>query len=161
MRTVQWSDVQKQPKEVAAAVDEAGEVCIERRGQNPLLLMTHERVEQTRGGLDVVGRLMHALALDQHGLELLYGAIDRALPWLHFLPEKDRSEFAREFVHTISACSDLGVWAPLGRMLHAWKQTAAIHADPALAKDLSRPLDADLGPVMMPTEGDAGAAEKG
>lgn len=161
MKTVQWSDVQKQPKEVAAAVDEAGEVCIERRGQNPLLLMTHERVQQTLGGLDVVGRLVHALATGGHNDEYLNWAIERALPWLHFLPQKDRVEFSREFVQTVSACGDLGVWAPLGRMLHAWKQTAAIHADPALAKDLSRALDADLGPVMMPTEGDAGAIEEG
>jgi hypothetical protein len=130
---------------MTAVVEEKGEVCIERSGQDPLLLNAYEQVEQTRGGLDAVGRLMHALASDHHGLDLLDRAIDHAIPWLHFLPEQDRTEFAREFVKTVPACSDLGTWAPLGRMLHAWKRTAAIHADPALAKDLSRPLNADLG----------------
>lgn len=160
MTTMQWSEAQRRPKEVVAAVEEAGEVWLERRGESPLLLVSKERVEQTRDGLDALARLLSAIGGDA-GAEVLRHAVAIAMPWSNFLPEKDRAEFARELTWTVSACSDLGVWAPLGRMLHEWKQTAAIHAEPGLAKQLSRALDADLGPVLMPTEGDDGGAEEG
>jgi hypothetical protein len=66
----------------------------------------------------------------------------------------------RQLVWTIEACSDLDLWAPFGRVLREWQRTAAIHADPALAKKLSRALDADLGPVLPPTPEDIGAEEE-
>ncbi|GAA4439226.1 hypothetical protein GCM10023170_010510 [Phytohabitans houttuyneae] len=152
--------MQRHSKEVAAAVDEAGEVCLERRGEGSFLLISKDRVEQTREGLDALARLLNALGGDDNA-ETLGRALKAALPWVKFLPEKDQIAFAREFTWTVGACSDLGLWAPFGRLLHSWKQTAAIHANPRLAKELSRALDADLGPVMMPTEGDSGAAEEG
>lgn len=146
---MQWSEVQRQPREVAAAVDESGEVYLERRGQGAFLLVSEERIAQTRDGLDALARLLTTLIVNDE--EPIVRALKMALPWVKFLPDKDCVAFAREFTWTVRACGDLGVWAPFGRMLHEWRQTAAIHADPTLAKELSRALDADLGPVMMPT----------
>nr|MDT0662602.1 hypothetical protein [Micromonospora sp. DSM 115978] len=84
-----------------------------------------------------------------------------AFPWVNFLPEDDRNEFVKEFVLTLELCGESDVWMPLGKMIHEWQQTAAIHVDPALARELSGPVDSDLGsvPVPMPPE-EAGVEEE-
>ena len=61
-------------------------------------------------------------------------------PWLRFLPKRERPTFLREFAETVSACAGLGNNASLARLLHEWKATAAIYADPALAASQKRPL---------------------
>lgn len=158
---MQWSDAARTPRDVAAAVDESGEVRLERRGSIALVITREDRVEQTRDGLGALARLLSVLANED--ATMLRRVLALALPWTQFLPEKDQVEFGREVTWTVQACSDLGIWAPFGRLLHEWQQTAAIHADPALAKELSRALDADLGPVLPPTEEEdaADVAEQG
>ncbi len=71
-------------------------------------------------------------------------------PWLRFIPDKHRPEFASEFLVTFEACADLEVWTPLQRLMREWKATAAIYADPELAAKLRGPFDDDLGPVLAP-----------
>src|SRR5690606_24091882 len=105
-----------------------------------------DRVDHAHRGMKTTARLLRNM-LAHAGIELVTEALVDAFPWVNFLPEKDRDEFAREFIWTLEACSDLDLWAPLGRMMHEWQQTAAIHADPVLAKELSHAVDADLGPV--------------
>lgn len=160
MKTMQWSDAARTPRDVAAAVESSGEVRLERRGgEIPFVITREDRARHAQEAMETVARLMRNLVA--HGqLSKLEVLLVDALPWVRFLPEKDRAEFAKEFVWTLDACNDLDVWAPFGRMLHEWQQTAAIHADPALAKELSRALDADLGPVLMPLLGDSGAEEE-
>ncbi len=109
--------------------------------------------------METAARLIRTMVA--HGrIEKLEDLLGEVLPWSRFLPEKDRTEFAREFAWTLEACSDLNVWGPFGRLIHEWQQTAAIHADPTLAKELSRALDTDLGPVLMPMLEDSGAEEE-
>lgn len=67
-----------------------------------------------------------------------------------FLSADDRAAFAREYVETFAACNDLQVWAPLGQLLHEWKATAAVAADPELAAALTTSIEDDFGPVPTP-----------
>jgi hypothetical protein len=157
VKTMQRNEAARSPREVAAAVESTGEVRLERRGgEVPFVIMREDRTRQIHDAMVMVGRLIRNVVA--HGeLDELEALLVDTLPWARFLPEQDCTEFAREFVWTIEACSDLDVWAPFGRMLHQWQQTATIHADPALAEELSRALDADLGPVLSPTQEDARA----
>jgi hypothetical protein len=157
MKSMQWSDVARAPRDVAAAIESSGQIRLERRGgEVPFVITRADRAHQAEEAMGTVARLIRNL-VSHDQLDKLEELLVDALPWARFLPTKDRREFAREFVWTIEACSDLDMWGPFGRMLHEWQQTAAIHADPTLAKELSRALDADLGPVMAPMPEDSGA----
>ena len=46
--------------------------------------------------------------------------------------------------------AELGRWSVLAQVLVEWKATAAVYAGPALVEELTRPLEADLGPVPAP-----------
>ena len=70
--------------------------------------------------------------------------------WLRFLPEQERPTFLREFTETVAACAALGNNAPLAQLLHEWKATAAIYADPTLTVALKRPSSAAGAKVPRP-----------
>jgi hypothetical protein len=150
METMQWGEVARAPRDVAAAVESSGQIRVERRGGGAAFVISREdRVRQVEGAMGAVARLIRNL-VSHDQLDKLEALLVDALPWSRFLPAKDRQEFAREIAWTIEICTDPDMWPPLGRMLHDWRQTAAVHADPALAKELYQALDTDLGPVMMP-----------
>jgi hypothetical protein len=160
MRTMQWHEAARAPRKVADAVESAGEIRLERRGgEVPFVIMREDRARQAHDAMEAVGRLIRNIATHGGGSRLEALLID-TLPWTRFLPPADRNEFAQEFAWTLEACNDLDLWAPFGRMLHEWQRTAAVHADPALAAELSRPLDADLGPVLSPAQEHSGAEEE-
>lgn len=77
-------------------------------------------------------------------------ALVEEFPWVDLLPEADRARFVADFVRAVGASAELGRWSVLAQVLVEWKATAAVHADPALVVELSRPLDDDLGPVPAP-----------
>ena len=76
----------------------------------------------------------------------------RHFPWVRFLPDGGRLLFERSFVETLLACVSLDNFAKLEELLGDWKATALVHADPALAADLRRPVpnDAPEIPVRRP-----------
>jgi len=136
---MQWSDVARAPRDVAAAVESSGEVRLERRGEATFVIMREDRAQEAREAMEAAARVLRNM-VSHDRTDVLEAMLTEALPWTRFLPGEDRKEFAREFARTIEACSDLNLWAPLGRMLHEWQQSAAIHADPGLAQELSRAL---------------------
>jgi hypothetical protein len=52
-------------------------------------------------------------------------------------------------VNSTSAGAEAGTLAPFTQLVHEWRRTAALHADPRLAADLSRLLPGD-GPLLRP-----------
>jgi hypothetical protein len=149
--TIQWSDIARNPREVAATVEREGEARLERRGEGQaFVLMTATRFTASRSGVRMVERLLrNAIA---HSIQL--GDLDSLLldtfPWLRFIPESHRSDFGNEFVNTFEACAELDVWTPLQRMMREWKATAAVYADPQLSAKLKGPFEDDLGTAMPP-----------
>ncbi|MEQ3549978.1 hypothetical protein WIS52_05805 [Pseudonocardia nematodicida] len=146
---VQWSELQRDPKGVAALADQ-GDVRVRRRDGVPLLLVREETAESASvGALSAARALRNALAHLQadEGVAVLV----EEFPWVDVLPDDDRRRFAAEFVRAVSASAELGRWSLLAQVVQEWKATATVHADPALAAELSRPLDAaDHGPVPAP-----------
>jgi hypothetical protein len=155
--TLQWSDIARNPREVAATVEREGEARLERRGEGPaFVLMTATRFAASQSGVRMAERLLRNALSHSSKLGDLDSLLLDTFPWLRFVPENHRPEFAAEFLSTFEACADLDVWTPLQRLMREWKATAAIYADPELAAKLSGPFEDDLGSVLPPevvTEG--------
>lgn len=145
---VQWSELQRDPKGVAALADK-GDVRVRRRDGAPLLLISEGAAESAMvGALSAARALRSALAhlpVDDRVTVLI-----EEFPWLDVLPESDRRQFATDFVRAVEASAELGRWSVLAQVVVEWQETAAIHTDPALVEELSRPLDEDHGSVPAP-----------
>jgi hypothetical protein len=152
---LQWSDLARNPRQIADIVDRDGEARIERRGSEQLVLIESKRYDKAVEHLDTHTRLVRSLLLTD-SIEI---AVKETFPWTGALPADGREEFFAEFVDTFKTCKDLDVWVPLEQMLIEWKATAAIHADPELRAALRRPMvvDESLGPVLPPEVPDAAA----
>lgn len=131
--------------EVLADVEHA-DVLLERRDGTDLMFETVRRGRAVREGLDVAAQALTAVlqdpALQAHALS----ALERALPWVAWLEQQDRTEFATAFVSTARACHDTDNYEPLARLLHRWKVSAQIVHDPELARLLE---DDEQEPVAV------------
>ncbi|SDD00303.1 DUF6247 family protein [Actinokineospora iranica] len=150
---VQWSELQRDPKSVAALADQ-GDVRVRRRDGAALLLTRVDRAAATADGAVVAARALRNLLA--HLPEAAWGAAARSLidefPWADALPEADRRQFVADFARAFSASAEIGQWALLDQTIREWRSTAAIHADPELAANLTRPIDDDFGTIPAPTE---------
>ncbi len=125
---------------------------VRRRDGVPLLLVREDGAEAaTVGALSAARALRNALA--HFAPDRTVDVLVEEFPWLDLLPEADRRQFATDFVRAVAAAAELGRWSVLAQVIIEWRATAAVHADPALAEELTRPLDEDLGPVPAPEAG--------
>ncbi len=130
-----WSSFQRDAKRVADQAAES-DILLERRDGPDLVIGTAERREELVESVTVLTRLLSAVIRD---VEMLRRVSDPSvLPWLAFLPDRDRETFAAEFVSTTAAAIELGTLAPVTVLLHEWKNTALVHADPRLAAAMRR-----------------------
>lgn len=140
-----WSSFQRDAKRLA---DEAAEsdILLQRRDGPDLVLGTAERRSELVESVDVLVRLLAAV-IEEPALRRRMSD-PSVLPWLSFLPDEDRETFASEFVETVAGANALGTLGPVAALLHEWKNTALVHADPRLAAALRRehPGEGDLVP---------------
>lgn len=160
MTVLQWSDLARNPRQIAEIVDRDGEARIERRGHEQLVLIEARRYDSAIEHLETLTRLVRSLLLTR-AIEV---AVKETFPWTGALPVDGREEFFAEFVDTFRTCKDLDVWVPLDQMLIEWKATATIYADPELAAALRGPHTPEVGlpPVLppdMPAGGEPGNRE--
>lgn len=147
---VQWSELQRDPKAVAALADK-GEVRVRRRDGATLLLLREDRASSGSEGAVTAARalrniLMH---LPPHAAD---EALREEFPWIDLLPESERSLFVTEFVRAFQASAELAEWSNLSQLITEWKSTAVAHSNRQLAELLAEPLNEDLGPVPNPDE---------
>ena len=149
MRVVerQFSEFLRQPNEVVAELEEH-DVLLRRRGAPALRLMRADREDARSEALQAVVRMLRNLAVQ--GQLGLGAALDAGFPWAVFLPSSDRARFALELTQALVACADLQNFAPVAQLLTEWRATAEIHADPALAARLRRPVKAAGERVASP-----------
>ncbi|GAA5069427.1 hypothetical protein [Nocardia callitridis] len=147
---VQWSELQRDPKSVAALVDQ-GDVRVRRRDGAPLLLTREDRVQSESDGSIVAARALRNIAAHLTPSVAVSGLVDE-FPWVESLPESAQRQFVLDFVRAFQASAEIGQWSLLSQTLTEWRSTAAIHADPVLSQQLSGPIDDDFGPVPAPTE---------
>ncbi|GAA1256259.1 hypothetical protein GCM10009609_19290 [Pseudonocardia aurantiaca] len=145
---VQWSELQRDPKSVAALADQ-GDVRVRRRDGVPLLLVREDRASASAEGAVTAARALRN-AFVHLSAEGALESLSEEFPWVDLLPDGDKPRFAMDFVRAVQVSAELGQWEVLSQVLVEWKATAAIHTDPALAAELSRPIDGDMGPVPAP-----------
>jgi hypothetical protein len=130
-----WSSFQRDAKRVAdQAMD--SDILLERRDGPDLVIGTADRREELVESVEVLTRLLSAVIGDASIRRSLTDP--SVLPWLSFLPERDRETFAIEFVSTTAAAIELHTLAPVSVLLREWKNTALVHADPRLAAAMRR-----------------------
>lgn len=115
----------------------------------PLLLVREDSANTAAEGSVSAARALRS-ALAHLSADAAAATLREEFPWVDLLPDADRQRFAADFVRAVGASAELGRWSVLAQVLVEWKATAAVHADPALVADLTRPLDEDLGPVPAP-----------
>ena len=145
---VQWSELQRDPRSVAALADH-GDVRVRRRDGVPLLLVREDRAHAAADGALAAARALRN-ALVHLDADSAHAALAEEFPWADLLPADDRRRFAIDFARAVQASAELGQWDVLSQVLVEWRATAAINADPSLAAELSRPIDDDLGPIPAP-----------
>jgi hypothetical protein len=147
---VQWSELQRDPKSVAALADQ-GDVRVRRRDGAALLLIREDRASSAAEGAVAAARALRNILTHLPSAVAAAALIDE-FPWVDVLSPEDRAQFVADFVRAFQASAELGEWSVLAQTIREWQSTAAIHADPTLARDLAKPLTEDFGPVPHPTQ---------
>lgn len=145
--SVTWSAFQHDAKAVADRADEY-DLVLRRRDGPDLVLGNAERYQAALESMQVVSRLL-ASVLEVPAVRQQL-KLPASLPWLQFLSESDRAQFASEFIETAAAGADLGTLAPLAQLIREWRNTALVHADPRLAEAMRREHPGDGGVVPRP-----------
>jgi len=139
-----WSDFLRDPKHVTDRLD-AADVILRRRDADDVHLSSESRSQAESETVLLLSRLLFSMVNDAD----FRGRVRdiAVMPWQHFLSDADRSQFVEEFVETAAACADLGTLLPLSQLISEWRNTALVHADPALAQALRRTHPGDGGVV--------------
>ena len=147
---VQWSDLQRDPKQVAQLADE-GTVRVRRRDGAPLLLVREDQVTAaSEGSVTAARALRNVLAHLPH--DIAARALVDEFPWVDVLPEDSARQFVHDFARAFQASAELGEWSVLAQTIREWRSTAAVFADPALARSLSEHMEGDFGAVPAPVD---------
>jgi hypothetical protein len=151
MRVIErpFSDLLRHPKAITEDLED-GDVLLRRRDEPDLRLTLADREAARSSAVAALGRALRNMAV--HNPKALVDSLTDALPWLEFLPPKDRQLFIEEFSRVMVASAELDNYAPVSQLLSEWRATAEIHADPRLARRLKRPLQAEGRRVEPPTE---------
>jgi hypothetical protein len=156
MQEVTFTDLLQRPTETVEKLKSSRRraLRVHRRGsEDDLVLITAARSAQDDQLLQVATRLLRAILSDpvvrsSHLLDLL----PQVFPWLHFLPDGDRIEFARELIAVWDASDDLDTPVPILQLITEWRNTAEIYADPELLTVLRSEDIEDSGEVPLPGE---------
>ncbi len=146
------TDFMRNTRKALKRVDKE-DIVLSRRGKEPIRIsLESRRASGAAASATALARaeeaasiLAAALAAVSELSARLPQLLAHRYPWIRFLPDDARQSFAREYVETLHACASVGNPARLDEMIHSWKATAEIHADPALLADLTRPLAASTG----------------
>jgi hypothetical protein len=138
VREVQWSDLTRDPKGVAALAD-AGEVRLKRRDGADLVLSRADRVSAADEGAVTAARAFRNL-LAHTDPDVAATAFLDEFPWVRQLPDQDIKEFVTDFIRASLAAAELGRWEVLTQTIREWKATAAVYAEPGLAEKLTKPI---------------------
>jgi hypothetical protein len=144
-----FSTFLRNPREVVDRL-EYGDVVLRRRGAPPIRVSLDGRMRDRDTGTSLVAHMLADVTNDEGGREALVRALGHVLAWVDLLPQHAREEFLEEFLRTAEAAGEVGTHAPLAQLVRAWRETAAIYADPELFEQMTKPLPGDGGSVPEP-----------
>jgi hypothetical protein len=120
-RTASSSDLSRNPAQVFRAAEE-GPVTITRRDGEPLTLVRSSSVEREHEALRLAANLV-AASLAPGESSFAEGLLV-PFPWLGFLPNEQREQFAAEIVEVSRACASISSFDRLFVVLAEWRSTA-------------------------------------
>jgi non-ribosomal peptide synthetase component F len=120
-------------------------VLEQRAGRPAWVLETEERARTTAQATEFLSAALAALVRDETVVDRFAEALAGALPWVAFLPERDREVFVTEAADTLRACASIGRYTAFADLIEDWRTTAEVWSDPAraaaLSGDITEPLD--------------------
>ena len=142
-----FSEFLRQPNDVVAELVDR-DVLLRRRNAPTLRLSRADRDEDRSKTFEALARLLCNLAT--HSPVVLGAAVGDAFAWTLFLPRPDREVFVEELTRMLLGAAAVDNYSPVTQLVREWKATAEIHADPRLARRLSKPLEASGDTVPAP-----------
>ena len=131
--------------------ERTGEVLVleQRAGRPTWVLETETAARALESATSFLASALSAIAHDSELSLRFPDALASTLPWMAFLPENDRAEFAREAADTLRACASVGRYTAFATLIEDWRATAEVWSDPDLARSLAAPIDE---PLDMPVD---------
>jgi hypothetical protein len=145
-----YSELLRQPRTVLAAIDGGEAVELARRDGPNLRIELAERAAQVEEAVALTARILRTALGEPAAHDTLERVFGEVFPWIDLLPDAERAECAAALLRRLQAGAEAGTLAPFAQLVHEWRRTAALHADPRLAAELSRPLPGDGGPLRPP-----------
>src|SRR2546423_856090 len=150
---VNFSELSNKPVETVAKLQRSPSrsLRVRRRGDDEdLVLVTARRAAEVTEVASATTRMFLALMKhDDQARTLATEVLPEAFPWVRFLPAEDVRTFVVELLETMRAAESLHNPAPVAQVVHSWRHTAEVYADPELLKILTQDGE-DFGPVPEP-----------
>ncbi|MGO1285236.1 MAG: hypothetical protein ACTHWF_14690 [Brachybacterium sp.] len=126
--------------------ERTGETLVleQRAGRPTWVLETEDAARALESATGFLATALTAIARDSALIGRFPDALASALPWVTFLPDAEREEFAREATETLLASASLGRYTAFATLIEDWRATAEVWSDPDLARSLSAPIDEPL-----------------
>jgi hypothetical protein len=155
LQEVTFTELIQRPVDTVAKLKQSPRhaLRLHRRGaEEDLVLVAAGRAAQEEQIVEVAVRLLRAVMNDpatrSHYLLDLLPAV---FPWVRFLPEADRIEFAQELVDVMEAGVEIDSYTAVLTAIEQWRHSAEVYADPELFQALRDARLDDAGPVPAPT----------
>ncbi len=132
------------PSDVLPSLEE-GDVLLERRDDQGLVVTPQDRYEARQFGMGVASRVLVHLVKDDR--DCAARLVSDELPWLHWLPASERESCVEELMLNLAAGAETGTFEPFARAVKEWRDTAEVWADPKLAERFTAGFPGD-GPEL-------------
>lgn len=119
-------------------------VLEQRAGQPSFVLETERRASASQQANEFVAEVLGAIVRDSALERAFTENLTSTLPWVAFLPGRDRVAFVEEALETLRACASINRYTAFAELIQDWKNTAEIHSDPELATALGADIDEPL-----------------
>jgi hypothetical protein len=123
--SVKYSNLQREPRAISAAVDQ-GPLLVTRRDGAPLVLIREDELDAAWRGMELASSVLGLFLDDSPGL--LADRLSGPFPWVTFLRDHEVGTYASELVATARACAVTGKYMPLLALVHGWQSTAEAYA---------------------------------
>jgi len=147
METFPYSAFLRGPSEVLGALERA-DVVLERRDAENLVLLRSERFKAGVSALSAASQMLRTLA--RRDPDLAADLLAEQFSWIRWLPADERVQCVADLVADMSAGAQTGYLMPFARTIEAWRSTAEVWADPALAAGLAGPFAGDGDVIERP-----------
>jgi hypothetical protein len=144
---VAYSRLFNETKSVLADL-ERGDVLLERRGEDDLVLTTSSRAAANEAGTNIAARVVQSLATNSP--DLLQSVLGNELSWLYWLPKTEMHKCLEDLSGNLAAGLQTGNLVPFGQAMEAWKSTAEVWSDPELAASLRQEFAGDGPEITRP-----------